>query len=195
MLLGILTIQVSAGELGHEPKKLEDQLSHISQLAYHWKALVLLDEADVFVQARSIDSHQNARVSVFLRKLEYNQGIMFLTTNRVRDFDDAIQSRITLAVRYEPLSLATRKQVWASFLKKAATANGAAKYNAEDLDGLARKNLNGRQVRAPLSNPVESVNTDRVVHRRSKTWSPRLMRWPYITTPRCLCLIWNWSPV
>jgi len=195
MLLGILTIQVSAGELGHEPKKLEDQLSHISQLAYHWRALVLLDEADVFVQARSIDSHQNARVSVFLRKLEYNQGIMFLTTNRVRDFDDAIQSRITLAVRYEPLSLATRKQVWASFLKKAATANGAAKYNAEDLDGLARKNLNGRQVRAPLSNPVGYVNTDRVVHRRSKTWLPRLMRWPYITTPRCLCLIWNWSRV
>lgn len=149
MLLGILTIQVSAGELGHEPKKLEDQLSHISQLAYHWKALVLMDEADVFVQARSIDSHQNARVSVFLRKLEYNQGIMFL-------FDDAIQSRITLAVRYEPLSLATRKQVWASFLKKAVTANGAAKYNPEDLDGLARKDLNGRQVRAPGSSRIPS---------------------------------------
>ena len=156
MLLGILIIQVSAGELGHEPKKLEDQLSHISQLAYHWKALVLMDEADVFVQARSIDSHQNARISVFLRKLEYNQGIMFLTTNRVRDFDDAIQSRITLAVRYEPLSLATRKQVWASFLKKAVTANGAAKYNPEDLDGLARKDLNGRQVRAPGSSRIPS---------------------------------------
>ena len=82
MLVGILTIQVSAGELSHEPKKLKDQLSHISQLAYHWEALILLDEADVFVQARSIDSHQNARVSVFLRKLEYNQGIMFLTINQ-----------------------------------------------------------------------------------------------------------------
>lgn len=54
---GILTAQVSAGELGHDPKTLEEQLSHISQRAYHWKALVLLDEADVFVQARSIDSH------------------------------------------------------------------------------------------------------------------------------------------
>ena len=117
---------------------------------------MLMDEADVFVQARSINSHQNARVSVFLRKLEYNQGIMFLTTNRVRDFDDAIQSRITLAVRYEPLGLVTRKQVWASFLKRAVTANGAAKYNPEDLDRLARKDLNGRQVRAPLSNPVKS---------------------------------------
>jgi len=124
-------------------------LSHISQLAYHWKALVLLHEADVFVQARSIDSHQNARVSVFLRKLEYNQGIMFLTTNRVRDFDDAIQSRITLAVRTSPLSRDTRKQIWASFLKKALTANGAAKYNPKDLNELAKKDFNGRQVKAP----------------------------------------------
>jgi len=35
--------------------------------------------------------------------------------------------RVTLAVKYEPLSLATRKQVWVSFLKKAVTVNGAAK--------------------------------------------------------------------
>lgn len=49
-----------------------------------------MNEANVFVQTRSIDSHQNARVSIFLRKLEYNQEIMFLTINRVRDFDDAI---------------------------------------------------------------------------------------------------------
>ena len=149
MLSGILTAQISAGELGHDPKTLEEQLSHISQRAHHWKALVLLDEADVFVQARSIDSQQNARVSVFLRKLEYNQGIMFLTTNRVRDFDDAIQSRITLALRYELLSLATRKQIWVSFLKKAVTVNGAAKVDQKGLDRLAGKHINGRQVRLP----------------------------------------------
>lgn len=29
MLLGILTLQVFAGELGYESKKLENQLSHI----------------------------------------------------------------------------------------------------------------------------------------------------------------------
>ncbi len=69
--------------------------------------------------------------------------------NRVRDFDDAIQSRITLAVRTSPLSRDTRKQIWASFLKKALTANGAAKYNPKDLNELAKKDFNGRQVRAP----------------------------------------------
>lgn len=151
------------------------------------RILGVMDEADVFVQARSIDGHQNTRISVFLRKLEYNQGIMFLTINRVRDFDDAIWSKITLAVRYEPLSLAT------SFLKKAVTANGAAYIIPKtSRDWRGRISTVGRLERHCR---ILSINTDRVVHRRSTTWSPRLMRWPCITAPRCLCLIWNWSPV
>ena len=112
------------------------------------------------MQARSIDSHQNARVSVFLRKLEYHQGITFLTTNRVRDFDDAIQSRVTLAMRYDPLSVSTRKQVWTSFLEKAITVNGAAECDPKDVDLLAEKDLNGRQVSFQLSNLVESLGAD-----------------------------------
>ena len=34
---------------------------------------------------------------------------MFLTTNRVRDFDDAIQSKITLAEKYETLESRYKK--------------------------------------------------------------------------------------
>lgn len=49
----------------------------------HWRALVLLDEADVFVQERSLNHNVNGLVSVFLRRLEYFQGVMFLTTIRV----------------------------------------------------------------------------------------------------------------
>ncbi|KAI4103533.1 MAG: hypothetical protein L6R37_003750 [Teloschistes peruensis] len=68
---------ISAGELGQDAKK----------------AILLLDEADVFVQSRSSNNPHNALVSVFLRTLEYYRGIMILTTNRVKDIDDAIQSR------------------------------------------------------------------------------------------------------
>lgn len=70
----ILTFQISAGELGREPKQLEDQLTRVFRLAHHWKAIVLLDEADVFVQARSLTNPNNGLVSVFLRKLEYYRG-------------------------------------------------------------------------------------------------------------------------
>lgn len=36
--------------------------------------------------------------------------------NRVKDIDDAIQSRISVALHYEPLGLDTRKTLWESFL-------------------------------------------------------------------------------
>lgn len=72
---------------------------------------------------------------------------MVLTTNRVKDIDDAIQSRISVALQYGSLGLATRKTIWESFLKKVATASGPAEYTTADLDWLSEKEVNGRQVR------------------------------------------------
>jgi hypothetical protein len=40
---------------------------------------------------------------VFLRVLEYYTGILFLTTNRVGDFDEAFASRIHVSLEYPPL--------------------------------------------------------------------------------------------
>lgn len=126
---------------------LEEQLSTIFRLAHHWKAILLLDEADVFVQSRSFNNSYNALVSVFLRKLEYYRGVMILTTNRVKDIDDAIQSRISVALHYGSLEFGTRKKIWGSYLKKAATAKGRVECTSTDLDWLSKKELNGRQVR------------------------------------------------
>jgi hypothetical protein len=75
---------VSAGELGTDSRTLEGELQKILDIAHAWGAVLLLDEADVFLEKRTIqDIHRNALVSIFLRLLEYFQGILFLTTNRV----------------------------------------------------------------------------------------------------------------
>jgi hypothetical protein len=50
-------------------------------------------------------------VCVMLRLLEYHPGILFLTTNRVRSFDPAFESRVTVSLRYEPLAPDARAQV------------------------------------------------------------------------------------
>jgi hypothetical protein len=71
---------------------------------------------------------------------------MLLTTNRVRDFDDAIQSRIHLALRYGPLGVDTRKGIWNTFLQNAITAGGKAAYSNKNLNDLTRHDLNSRQV-------------------------------------------------
>lgn len=63
---------VSAGELGTDSRYLESELQKILDICHTWGAILLLDEADVFLEKRSMhDIHRNALVGVFLRQLEY----------------------------------------------------------------------------------------------------------------------------
>ncbi|CAI6334154.1 unnamed protein product [Periconia digitata] len=104
---------VSSGELGTSAPQLERDLNRIMDITHAWGAILLLDEADVFLEARQPhDIHRNALVSVFLRLTEYYQGILFLTTNRVATFDEAFQSRIHMGIRYENLGMKARKKIW-----------------------------------------------------------------------------------
>ncbi|KZV98726.1 P-loop containing nucleoside triphosphate hydrolase protein [Exidia glandulosa HHB12029] len=137
---------VGAGELGTHASALDTSLTEIFQVAAAWKAIVLIDEADVFLEQRSLhDLGRNALVAVFLRQLEYYQGILFLTTNRVRSFDEAFQSRIHVALRYRDLEEDARLTIWRSFLEKVGLSQGA--MTAEEERTLAGKDLNGRQIK------------------------------------------------
>lgn len=55
---------------------------------------------------------------VFLRALDYFQGILFLTTNRVGHFDEAFMSRIHLSLGYEPLTEESRNTIWDNLFDK-----------------------------------------------------------------------------
>jgi hypothetical protein len=71
---------------------------------------------------------------------------MFLTTNRVSQFDEAILSRTHLMLRYDNLTKEERKQVWGNFLSRAITSFGKAHITNKELDRLASNKFNGRQV-------------------------------------------------
>ncbi|OGE49151.1 hypothetical protein PENARI_c023G01087 [Penicillium arizonense] len=141
---------VSAGELGTDSRTLEAELNKILDIAHSWGAVLLLDEADVFLEKRTIhDIHRNALVSIFLRLLEYFQGILFLTTNRVETFDDAFQSRIHVALRYGDLTSKAKRSIWKMFLERVRAIEGVhiASFSEEDYDMLSRHTLNGRQIK------------------------------------------------
>ncbi|TRM67024.1 P-loop containing nucleoside triphosphate hydrolase protein [Schizophyllum amplum] len=145
---------VSSGELGTYASDLEDNLSRILDVATVWKAVLLLDEADVFLEKRSLhDVDRNALVSTFLRLLEYYQGILFLTTNRVQSFDEAFQSRIHVALKYNDLTEESRRTVWKSFLTKLGP--GKADLSEAEYDELQKSDLNGRQIK----NAVKTANS------------------------------------
>lgn len=193
---------VSAGELGTNPRELEAELNKILDIAHSWGAVLLLDEADVFLEKRTIqDIHRNALVSIFLRLLEYFQGILFLTTNRVETFDDAFQSRIHVALRYGDLTTKAKRSVWKMFLDKVKAKDGleTVEFKESDYDKLSRHNLNGRQVYTPLLHPlvlpipVQQNHSSNTPFNRSRTpyappkpsRSTRTNRSVWNTLPKC----------
>ena len=135
---------VTVGELGVTTKDLEARLRQILELAWEWDAVLLIDESDIFLERRKDnDIKRNALVGIFLRLLEYHQGVLFLTSNRVKAFDDAFHSRISVALHYEALDQERRKQVFENLL-------GAAKITGIDTFKMSQYNLNGRQIKSTI---------------------------------------------
>lgn len=85
---------------------------------------------------------------VFLRLLEYYEGILFLTTNRVDNIDTAFQSRIHISLEYDDLSVTSRRHVWSNFLGSATAAS--ASFSDKDMDQLAEYAMNGREIKNVL---------------------------------------------
>lgn len=63
---------ITCGDIGDTAVEVEANLESNFQLAHKWGCVLLLDEADIFLQKRDkADIKRNAIVSVFLRTLEY----------------------------------------------------------------------------------------------------------------------------
>ncbi|BCS12764.1 hypothetical protein ALUC_50810S [Aspergillus luchuensis] len=137
-------LPVTCGDLGLHAGEVEEKLKEILRLAQEWGCIMLLDEADVFLaQRRAYDVERNALVSgrmessfseaksrisltltwlVFLRTLEYYEGILFLTTNRVGVFDEAFKSRIHMSLYYPPLNWQQTYEIWSGHIDEADRA-------------------------------------------------------------------------
>ena len=104
--------RVHSGQLGVMSEAVEANLDAILKRAQRWGAVMLIDEADVYIRQRGNDIDHNAVVASFLRTLEYFHGLLFLTTNRVGDVDDAISSRCIATIVFEPPVYEDAKRIW-----------------------------------------------------------------------------------
>ncbi|KAI8415569.1 hypothetical protein FOFC_05194 [Fusarium oxysporum] len=136
---------MSAAELGDVAQEVEQKLDCALELSTRWGAVLLLDECDVFLERRTTsDIKRNKLVSIFLRLLEYFEGVMFLTTNRVSAFDPAFESRIHLTIHYPNLDYTSRLHIWRTFVNIGTDGNSLSE---DELDELAGVELNGRQIK------------------------------------------------
>jgi SpoVK/Ycf46/Vps4 family AAA+-type ATPase len=147
--------QVTCGDVGTKAEEVEQYLESVLHLGKIWDCVVLLDEAEVFLERRSLDDLQrNALVSVFLRVIEYHEGILILTSNRVGTFDEAFRSRIQIAVHYPPLRAFQRLQIWGNFFDRLESfKDGTVDVDElrDHLEELQSLEINGRQIRNAIT--------------------------------------------
>lgn len=118
----LYTVQCS--QLGTDSDSLEKNLSRALERATRWRAILLIDEADVYIYERGHDVQQNAIVGVFLRLLEYFNGILFMNTNREDVIDDAIESRATATIVYRNPDSEKAERIWRILLAQYEIQNG-----------------------------------------------------------------------
>ena len=148
--------RVTCGDVGTKAEDVEKYLESVLHLGKIWGCVVLLDEADVFLEQRSLeDMERNALVSVFLRVLEYYEGILVLTSNRVGTFDEAFKSRIQLALHYPVLGAFQRLRIWENFINRLESFGDDTKVDIADLrdhlEDLKEEKMNGRQIRNAIT--------------------------------------------
>lgn len=134
---------IELGELSTKIDRIEDNLRTIFTRAKRWNAVLLFDEADVLFQKRDDNLERSAIVGIFLRLLDYYNGFLFLTTNRLDVMDPAFESRITLTLTYKELDRAKRKRVWSNMFEAAGM-----QVSIPVIDELSAFRTNGRQIRS-----------------------------------------------
>jgi SpoVK/Ycf46/Vps4 family AAA+-type ATPase len=143
---------LQAEDLGINAAYLGPKIKKVFEMATEWNAVILLDEADVFMAERSpADIARNELVSIFLRELEYFRGIIFLTTNLYSTIDTAFRSRVNIHLLFEPLPPASRLVLWRKFLDRLPMETGKVRplegLERGDLEELAKWELNGREIK------------------------------------------------
>lgn len=114
-------LSLTISDIGTVPSEAETKLNHLFTRAKQWNAILLIDEADIYMERReNQDLTRNSLVSAFLRAMENCQSILFLTTNRVGSFDDAFVSRIHVSLYYPDFTEDDRLKVWKTFFDKLA---------------------------------------------------------------------------
>lgn len=138
-------------------------------LAAKWDAILLIDEADLFLEQRREGSlERNSLSTVFLRTMEYYEGVLFLTTNRAGHIDDSFISRITCPIAYHPLSQETKSKIIRKFVRKfEETGTIEIQQRAETYVIEHCTDLNGRQIRNVLQNAVAIAEVQQRSERNS----------------------------
>ncbi|KAL8707332.1 MAG: hypothetical protein Q9220_007622 [cf. Caloplaca sp. 1 TL-2023] len=162
-------LALTIADIGTKETRVEVELMKWFSLAEAWNAVLLVNEADIFLEKRQnrdlarngLQEKINLYYTAFLRRMEYFKGLLFLTTNRIGQIDDAFISRVHIAIGYKALEGEDRKRIWNGFFQKLIKeragkiqiAPGAKKWVLE-MAASGKAQLNGRDIRNALQTAI-----------------------------------------
>ncbi|KAI1135114.1 P-loop containing nucleoside triphosphate hydrolase protein [Hypoxylon sp. FL0543] len=153
---GVPLYKIACGDLGSNPDNLESKFNEAMLRAANWGAILLLDEADIFISRDSDSLVQNVLVSILLRQLERSDCVFFMTTHTVHEMlDEAVRSRLHLTLRLPDLTLEGQRSIWSGCIRDIENLSPPSKQaldhfiknDLEVMDNRAFTKLNGRQIR------------------------------------------------
>ncbi|OTB10488.1 hypothetical protein K445DRAFT_27538 [Daldinia sp. EC12] len=139
---------VSGGELSTDVSTVEETLQSIFELCKRWGAILLVDEADVIMSTRkSAELERSAIVAVWLKLIEYYEGVVFLTSNLLEELDKAFMSRIHLSVELEALDPTKRAAIWKNIIEFNQEVVNMKAWEPEIYAILGGLEVNGRVIK------------------------------------------------
>jgi SpoVK/Ycf46/Vps4 family AAA+-type ATPase len=92
----------------------EQQMAAMFEAAKNEKAVLLLDEADTFLQNRQLAqrSYEVSEVNEMLQGMERFEGVFICTTNLFDRIDEAALRRFTFKIQFKPLTIEQREKMF-----------------------------------------------------------------------------------
>jgi SpoVK/Ycf46/Vps4 family AAA+-type ATPase len=124
----------------------EKNLRKVFDAAEQAGAILFFDEADALFGKRtevkdSHDRYANIEVNYLLQRMEEYRGLAILATNRKTALDRAFLRRLRFLVDFPSPDARSRRLIWQKIFPPEAAVNGL------DLDGLARMEIPGGNIR------------------------------------------------
>jgi len=134
---------VGASDIGTNAAQIDKSLNNIFNLVSRWDGIVLIDEADAFMERRERKNiEQTACASAFLTRIEQFEGILFLASNRMHTIDPAFDSRIHIRLFFSNLDKEGRAKVW----KGAFERQQIRSLTDKDFESLSCFKFNNREI-------------------------------------------------
>lgn len=189
--MGRPLLSLTVADIGTAEISAEANLAKYLGLATKWGAIVLIDEAETFLTKRiEGDFSRNSIVTAFLRALEYYRGMIFLTTNEPGRIDDAVSSRIHLAIEYHSLDKDKRRKVWLKHINQMKQQQDAPTWpkdvpkvivdegtqhfivSEEGVPEIESLNMSGRDIRNAFQTAVKLARFDAEMRERIANRKP-----------------------